>query len=693
MSGPILLVGEGNFSFSAALCQLSQETKLTATCLQRQEDIKHEGAATNIQIIRDSGGAVLFGVDCTKLEECASLRGLVFHRVIFNFPHCGRKSGVKKNRELLKNFFHSCVQVLAEHGEVHVTLCNGQGGTPADKPMREWQNSWQVVAMAAEADLILSSVQPFKSEEVENYRCTGYKSQDKGFHVEEALVHVFTRSPPYLTPTRVKMKEIVGDQTVQDFLCSDSAHPVKFVQDLVVTGLEERCSVSMTTEPLSFLLNSKHPQMASLDGDKVTHCYEIEPLRQERLTCGEPLLSVSQLGGQSTHSDPQETHADVLQLGVKTMFITDTGVPNKSQDGERRPDVNTPGVHKPDVNTAGVHKPDVNTPCVRKPDVNTPGVHRPNLDTPDKHRPDVDTEEGSGVLRFVLRPSLLPQMRVRGGEAQGELETGEGIPFEGPSEGSHCHKDPGASIGRLLGVSGLVFRDVPISRWAQPAFHQLLFKGRFPATLRPIAWLGQTLGRLLSSHGVSVVTEAECVWLTARPMGAVGRVLASVGDREEEEGWVQVYISLNLDLLAVCLFSLPDWRPLWSRDPGFPPRILLLHPSLGEQQQQQQPWRPLFHRPSLFSRCSSFDISFWTGPAVWDDRKLHALAREAGRGAVEQVELIDVFSRQEHLTVRTSYCYRVTYRSHSHALSHTKALELHRQLESLLSSRLHVTIR
>lgn len=48
---------------------------------------------------------MVFGVDCTRLGECASLQGRLFDHVIFNFPHCGRKSGVKKNRDLLKTFF------------------------------------------------------------------------------------------------------------------------------------------------------------------------------------------------------------------------------------------------------------------------------------------------------------------------------------------------------------------------------------------------------------------------------------------------------------------------------------------------------------------------------------------------------------------------------------------------------------
>lgn len=58
LSRSILLVGEGNFSFSASLCQVQSDTatSVTATCLQSQEEaLRHEGAADNIQIIKNSG--------------------------------------------------------------------------------------------------------------------------------------------------------------------------------------------------------------------------------------------------------------------------------------------------------------------------------------------------------------------------------------------------------------------------------------------------------------------------------------------------------------------------------------------------------------------------------------------------------------------------------------------------------------
>ena len=68
----------------------------------------------------------------------------------------------------------SAHSVLHEDGEVYVSLCKGQGGTPVDQP-REWHDTWQVVAMAACANLILNKLIPFSMDVFPQYSNTGFR--------------------------------------------------------------------------------------------------------------------------------------------------------------------------------------------------------------------------------------------------------------------------------------------------------------------------------------------------------------------------------------------------------------------------------------------------------------------------------------------------------------------------------------
>lgn len=93
----ILLVGEGNFSFARSLAEnYLQENwnKMVATCYD-SEDILYEKygdeAKENIEILRAFGVHILFDVDATKLQERKMLRKNVFTKIIFNFPHAGKK--------------------------------------------------------------------------------------------------------------------------------------------------------------------------------------------------------------------------------------------------------------------------------------------------------------------------------------------------------------------------------------------------------------------------------------------------------------------------------------------------------------------------------------------------------------------------------------------------------------------------
>jgi len=207
MPNTYLILGDGNFSFSLSLleglCSTRHDFKLVATSLEAQSDVmRRKQAEDNLTKLSQSENTYVFhGVDCTKLASHEALRdiGPTYDRVIFNFPHTGGKSKIQCNRNLLKDFFVSLSesQLLSKAGEVHLTLCHGQGGTPGEDSQRGYENSWKAVEMAAEGRLVLDRVEPFNAFEYPEYTQTGYRGHsDKGFSVDHSLCHVFRKPLP-----------------------------------------------------------------------------------------------------------------------------------------------------------------------------------------------------------------------------------------------------------------------------------------------------------------------------------------------------------------------------------------------------------------------------------------------------------------------------------------------------------------
>ena len=95
---------------------------------------------------------IMHEVDATDLRQKFGSR--TFDRVIFHFPLTGGKSNIAKSRDLVSGSLQAprtTHHVERFKGDICVSLCQCQGGTPLDNPRRELGNSWQVVYRAARA--------------------------------------------------------------------------------------------------------------------------------------------------------------------------------------------------------------------------------------------------------------------------------------------------------------------------------------------------------------------------------------------------------------------------------------------------------------------------------------------------------------------------------------------------------------
>ncbi|XP_057551187.1 ferredoxin-fold anticodon-binding domain-containing protein 1 [Hippopotamus amphibius kiboko] len=619
----LLLVGEGNFSFAAALSEtLDPNTSLTATCLQRPADLARDPAAQeNLQRLRERDIEVRFGVDCTQLADAFELQDREFDRIYFNFPHCGRKAGVAKNRELLAKFFQSCADVLAEEGEVHVALCRGQGGTPADKPMREWHNSWQVVAMAALGGFILSDVHPFSCEEVPGYKCTGYRSQDKSFHVEGALNHIFTWSLPFegLQPriSRIKLgdqwfsflePEVLVGKLNRGFLEASSCHPIKTINEKLIAELGKAF-----------------------------------PLK--RLKCSSSLLP------QGDSSVLTSCNCDILSSAFWINLCEDNSNFESLTGGTTQ-------------------------------DMEDFLVSFSELSLPKTPRRDSKKEVHEGMYsqaKVCLRPSLLVHV-------QAVIQAPDFLP------------------GSLHILSGPVFQKCCISPFTMPAFHETLFILGFNKNLKD-GCLQSLLGHLkgildsLLTHtlleGSKLSSSAEFVF---QPAG--GDYMITVKSQNFGPGCVKdliigsvttsatsiihkdqcfVCVSMNLDLLAMLVWGISDWRMLWTFDNRFLKNFASA---------KTEPFKSY----SLYPPYYVHDISFWLDEKKpFDEVEFHTVARAVSQDTVISIQFLSRF--QHPKTEQVSLCYRLTYQTCDKALTQQQVAKMQSQLRKEIQQQLHVTPR
>ena len=165
----LLMCGDGDLSFSAEIAEpLSQcNIQLVATVLEDEKTHRdvYQRSNTNDDRIKsfskEEEGViheVQYGVDATKLEE--RFPNTKFDRIRFNFPHWRGKANHRYNRQLVDAFLKSASLVLADGGEIHIALCEGQGGSNA-KSLQEYRDTWTPSYFASMHGLMLIDVFPF----------------------------------------------------------------------------------------------------------------------------------------------------------------------------------------------------------------------------------------------------------------------------------------------------------------------------------------------------------------------------------------------------------------------------------------------------------------------------------------------------------------------------------------------------
>ncbi|KAJ8754828.1 hypothetical protein K2173_015340 [Erythroxylum novogranatense] len=122
----ILLVGEGDFSFSLSLAvSFGSGSNIVATSRDTLGALikKYKKVESNLETLKYLGASVLHGVDATQMQRHESLRMHKFDRIVFNFPHAGfhgredNPGVIEMHRNLLRGFFSNAIHMLEMDGE------------------------------------------------------------------------------------------------------------------------------------------------------------------------------------------------------------------------------------------------------------------------------------------------------------------------------------------------------------------------------------------------------------------------------------------------------------------------------------------------------------------------------------------------------------------------------------------------
>ncbi|XP_042009746.1 heavy metal-associated isoprenylated plant protein 41-like isoform X1 [Salvia splendens] len=163
----ILLVGEGDFSFSLSLgTAFSNSSKIVATSLDTYEELlqKYKNAMKNVVFLGILGAFVLHGVDAARMRTHPHLQFKKFDYIVYNFPHAGfclredNPDMLRMHRDLVRGFLLNASCMLHFDGEIHI---RHKSNATFDR--------WKIEDLGLECSLVCIAQDEFRIEEFPGY--------------------------------------------------------------------------------------------------------------------------------------------------------------------------------------------------------------------------------------------------------------------------------------------------------------------------------------------------------------------------------------------------------------------------------------------------------------------------------------------------------------------------------------------
>jgi hypothetical protein len=202
MPGKVLLVGEGNLSFTGAILVLGivVPSNVTATVHESTSQASEETRNRADELITDHPGVTVeFNVDATRLHEGRPSRPTQFDTIVWQFPNLGALSGegdlpaltaadrleywADIHHNLLLAFFGSASRRLSDGGTIVVTL--------SASPM---YRRWGILKAAKAAGLTRISTSGFEPSDYPGYRHQATEPGARARLDRGGITHVFRKS-------------------------------------------------------------------------------------------------------------------------------------------------------------------------------------------------------------------------------------------------------------------------------------------------------------------------------------------------------------------------------------------------------------------------------------------------------------------------------------------------------------------